>query len=78
MEYKKNTFKVSVDDNLSFEEISQVHCIWREVKYSDEWKDKSWNYFKNHLGIQFIKQQDPNWIIESKNKWLWAKIKYGL
>lgn len=78
MEYKKNTFGVTVDYNLTPEEIAEVHRLWRQIRDLDEWQTSTWNVWKEHLGLQHEKKQIPNWTIKNKEKWLWAKLKYGI
>ena len=75
--YKINSFGVSVDDVLTLDEISNIHHTWRKIRDYPEWMDKSWNFFKDSLGLDFEVKALPNWTIKDKNKWLWAKLKYN-
>jgi hypothetical protein len=76
--YKVTHFGVSVDHTLSLDEIAAVHRTWRSIRDDEAWQGKSWNYFKDSLGLDFDIKAMPNWTIADKNKWLWAKLKYNL
>jgi hypothetical protein len=78
MEFKKTDFGVTVDYGLNVEEIQNTHRLWREIRETEEFLKWSWNDFKNHIGLDHDMQRHPRWKIGNKEKWLWAKLKYGL
>ncbi len=78
MEYKHTEFGVTVDHDLTPEEINSVHRFWRSIREEEEFLKWSWNDFKDHIGLDHELQRQPKWKIANKEKWLWAKLKYGL
>jgi hypothetical protein len=79
MEYKPNYYGVTFDVNLSEQEIYSVHTLWKNIMLENPYNGEiNWNKFKNNIGLKFDRQETPNWTIISKERWLWAKLKYGI
>jgi hypothetical protein len=79
MIYKKAKYsKLYIDHGLSEEEVQMIHFTWRDIRYDEEYLNMTWVKFLNSIGMSFQKDRVPNWKIESKEKWLWAKLKYGI
>jgi hypothetical protein len=78
MGYRSNFYGVTIECDLNESEISSIHSLWREIREEPEWYDKTWSQFKEELGLSFVRAEIPNWTIINKEKWLWAKIKYGI
>ena len=77
MEYKSTSFGVTVDHDLSLEEIENVHDFWKEHREEDFFLYMTWNEFKDLIGLSHAHDRLPRWKIENKEKWIWAKLKYG-
>ena len=77
MEYKETHFGVTVDHDLTLEEIDSVHRFWRSIREEKEYLKWSWNDFKDSIGLDHELKRQPKWKIANKEKWLWAKLKHG-
>ena len=75
-----NTTEITFEPNLSTEEIAGVHCLWKKNMDLPEWVEnfKTWNSFKNKLGLSFDANREYMWQIEDRAKWLWSKLEYGI
>jgi hypothetical protein len=79
MIYKKTkSSKLYLDHGLSEEEVERVHFTWREERYEQEYLTMTWREFQKTIGLSFELDRVPNWKIENKEKWLWAKLKHAL
>ena len=79
MIYKKTkSSKLYLDHGLSEEEVERVHFTWREERYEQEYLTMTWREFQKTIGLSFERDRVPNWKIENKKKWLWAKLKHAL
>lgn len=78
MEYKSTSFGVTVDHDLNLEEIENVHRFWKEHREEDFFLYMTWNEFKDLIGLSHDSKRTPKWIIQNKEKWIWAKLKYGI
>ena len=77
MEYKTTHFGVSLDSDLNQDEIEAVRLFWRRNRENKEWINHTWNQYKLDIGLSHESKQLPCWKILNKEKWLWAKLKYG-
>jgi len=75
-----NTTEITFEPNLSAEEIAGVHSLWKNNRHLPEWVEnfKTWNSFKNKLGLSFDANREHMWQIEDRAKWLWSKLEYGI
>jgi hypothetical protein len=79
MIYKKTkSSKLYLDHGLSEEEVERVHFTWREERYEQEYLTMTWREFLKTIGLSFERDRLPNWKIENKEKWLWAKLRHAL
>lgn len=77
MEYKETHFGVTVDHDLKLEEIYDIHAFWRSHREEDYFLHMTWNQFKDLIGLSHVHDRTPRWMIANKEKWVWAKLKYG-
>lgn len=72
--------EITFEPNLSTEEIAGVHSLWKKNRDLPEWVEnfKTWNSFKNKLGLSFDANREYMWRIEDRAKWLWSKLQYGI
>lgn len=77
MEYKSTVFGVTVDHDLTIEEIVDVHAFWRTHREEEYFLHMTWNQYKDLIGLSHESKRTPRWIIKDKEKWVWAKLKYG-
>lgn len=73
--YDITLFGVKVEQNLRGHEIDKVQNLWKELRDQPDFLHKNWTDFKEELGLVFFRRK---WKIKSKEKWLWAKIKYAI
>jgi hypothetical protein len=79
MEYKKSkSSRLWLDYGLSDDDINRLYEVWREIKFDPEFLKASWSQFKENCGLSLDPNRVPSWKIENKEKWLWAKLKYGI
>lgn len=77
MEYKETHFGVTLDHDIKIEEIEDVHKFWKTHREEEFFLYMTWNQFKDLIGLSHVNDRTPRWMITDREKWLWAKLKYG-
>ena len=75
--YKITSNYLTMDVALNPDEIKAVHAFWFKNRLSEDWAHLDWKEFNYVIGLSCNLDQTPNWKIENKGKWIWAKLMFN-